>query len=559
MTNNANSLSAKSGKLSTLTIIFFLITIIVPNFILAITEHLSVWGRITNVLLPAAVYCLLASVSRHCGRTILFMFPLMFLAAFQDVLLYLYGNSVIAVDMFLNLVTTNASEVNELLSNIWPSILIVIILYVPSLAAAAWMIKTNTLLPALTINRLRKTGCLGLAAGLSTLAASYMSGDYSIAIDLYPVNVCYNIGLAVDRTIKTEKYHKTSSGFRFNSKKEVLNDSTTREIAIVIIGETSRAENWQIFGYNRPTNPLLAQEDSLLAGHFALSESNTTHKSVPMLLSQIDANSFNEIYHIKSIISAFSEAGYKTAFFSNQRRNHSFIDFFGEEADTTVFIKESAGESANAHDIRLADYVVNILKSKPQRQLIVLHGYGSHFNYNERYTDRDRLFIPDTYPEAKASERPNLVNAYDNTIVATDRLLSSIIDQLREQTDAASFILYTSDHGEDIYDDNKGHFLHASPLPTWHQLNVPFVAWLSPRYNRLRPDMYGIMHENMQKEISSSRSYFHTALGLAGITTDVSDSTASLASPAYTPREHPIYLNDHNKAITDFPTRKDDN
>lgn len=40
-------------------------------------------------------------------------FPLMVLGAFQIVLLYLFGGSIIAVDMFTNLFTTNASEAGQ--------------------------------------------------------------------------------------------------------------------------------------------------------------------------------------------------------------------------------------------------------------------------------------------------------------------------------------------------------------------------------------------------------------------------------------------------------------
>ena len=38
-------------------------------------------------------------------------------------LLYLFGNSVAATDMFINIVTTNPGEATELLSNIYPSVI----------------------------------------------------------------------------------------------------------------------------------------------------------------------------------------------------------------------------------------------------------------------------------------------------------------------------------------------------------------------------------------------------------------------------------------------------
>ena len=81
-----------------------------------------------------------------------------------------------------------------------------------------------------------------------------------------------------------------------------------------------------------------------------------------MLLSAVNANDFDSIYHQKGIITAFKEAGYRTAFFSNQRYNHSFIDFFGKEADTFDFIKEDTGNSGyNPSDDELLKRVASEL------------------------------------------------------------------------------------------------------------------------------------------------------------------------------------------------------
>ena len=103
---------------------------------------------------------------------------------------------------------------------------------------------------------------------------------------------------------------------------------------------------------------------------------------------------FNSIYQQKRIITAFKEAGYQTAFFSNQRYNHSFIDFFGKEADTYDFIKEDVGDANyNPSDDELLKLVATELAKNASKQFIVLHTYGSHFNYRERYPSEQR-FLP---------------------------------------------------------------------------------------------------------------------------------------------------------------------
>ena len=91
------------------------IALSLPNLSLAFTESVPLMTRITNVVLPVAAYWFLMTLSRNTGKMVWLLFPLVFFAAFQMVLLYLFGRSVIAVDMFLNLVTTNPGEATELL------------------------------------------------------------------------------------------------------------------------------------------------------------------------------------------------------------------------------------------------------------------------------------------------------------------------------------------------------------------------------------------------------------------------------------------------------------
>lgn len=159
----------------------------------------------------------------------------------------------------------------------------------------------------------------------------------------------------------------------------------------------------RLMGYDRPTTPLLSQRSNLLAFPKALSESNTTHKSVPMILSHLDAHNFGDsIYHTKGIISAFAEAGYATVFVSAQRRNHSFIDFFGEEADQCRFIVE---EGEIQDDANLLPHLKNALDTITSGKIfVVLHTYGSHFNYNDRYTQDHAVFSPTDYLSANLKQ-----------------------------------------------------------------------------------------------------------------------------------------------------------
>ena len=523
----------------------FLIILIMPNIVLCFTEPLPLMAKVSNVLLPLSCYYLLMTLSRNCGKMLWILFVFLFFGAFQIVLLYLFGQSIIAVDMFLNLVTTNSSEAMELLDNLLPAIATVVILYIPALILGMISIIRKRRLSVAFIRRERKRAFILLGISLLTLGGAYLEDSrYELKSDLYPLNVCYNVGLAFQRTALTQNYHHTSKDFTFHAY--ATHPADKREVYVMVVGETSRALNWQLYGYERETNPLLSRQPGIVAFSKVLTESNTTHKSVPMLMSDITACNFDSIYHQKGIITAFKEAGYQTAFFSNQRYNHSFIDFFGKEADTFDFIKEDSLDSAyNPSDDELLALVAKELSKGNQKQFIVLHTYGSHFNYRERYPSEDAFFLPDYPVEAEVKYRDNLVNAYDNTIRYTDSFLSRLIHMLEEQhVDAA--MLYTSDHGEDIFDDSRHLFLHASPVPSYYQLHVPFLIWMSDTYREAYPEHWQTVTGNKDKDVSSSCSFFPTMLELGGVQTSYRNDSSSVVSPLYTMKPR-VYLNDHNE------------
>jgi glucan phosphoethanolaminetransferase (alkaline phosphatase superfamily) len=530
-------------------VVLFWLTIAVlniPNILLCVTERMTLTAAVTNFLLPLSVIWWLMTLFRHPGKMTWLLFPLTFFAAFQLILLYLFGYSIISVDMFLNVVTTNAGEAFELLDSLIPAIVIVVIIYIPPLVIATISIRKKDHLTSNFLARQRRMALVVMVAGMTSLGISYATNrEYSAKIQLYPLNVGYNLFLAVERTIATEKYHKTSAGFKFNAKSTHSDDR--REVYVLVIGETARACSFGLYGYNRETTPLLKNTQGLVTFTKVFTQSNTTHKSVPMIMSAVSAEDYNRIYNEKSIITAFKEVGFHTVFISNQRPNRSFIDFFGKEADEWVFIKEQSDKKNIMYDSDMLPMLKNVLSKGRKKEFIVLHTYGSHFNYRERYTASQALFKPDNVSEAKPSNRASLVNAYNNSILNTDRFLHSLICLL-DRSGAISAMLYTSDHGENIFDDSRRLFLHASPVPSYYELHVPFFIWTSEDYRHIHSSEVAALINNRYKNVSNSESTFHTMLGIAGVETSYRNDSLSVASSKFTSSNR-MYLNDHNEAV----------
>lgn len=549
--------------------VYAVVALLLPNIALCYTECLAPWACGVNVLLPLSLYMLFFSVAKRPGKMIWWAFIFVFFAAFQLVLLYLFGTGVIAVDMFLNLVTTNPGEAMELLDNLAPAVVGVFVVYLPLLILGGVNIRRDSRLSVSFQQRVRHWAMQIGAIGLFCLLASYLVvDDYRMRNQLYPVNICYNLYLAFERNAASENYREASRDFKFDARSE--HSATAPEVYVMVVGETARTHNFSLYGYPRNTNPLLSKTPGIKAFPNVTTQSNTTHKSVPMLLSAASAEDFERLFHEKGILAAFKEAGFHTVFISNQLPNHSFIDFLGEQADEHYFLKKEDASQGNHYDEDLLQKLDEILPLadasssahyhyRYRKLFVVLHSYGSHFNYQERYPRSFAYFKPDSRSEAKPENRRDLLNAYDNTIRYTDYILHGIIERLQKwegvqaKTDGVycqptSAMLYTSDHGENIFDDNRKLFLHAAPKASDYELHVPFIIWTSDGFSKQYPDILKALGENRSKQVQSSLSAFHTMLGIGGIQTRYRLDEYSVASGKYHPTKL-LYLDDHDEAI----------
>ncbi|MEC4113013.1 phosphoethanolamine transferase [Myroides pelagicus] len=533
---------------------FYIIINMVPSFYFALHAPLNVIGKITILLFPLGFYLLLLSAFKNTGKWQCIYIPFFVLHAFQIVLFYLFGEDVIAADMFLNVATTNTSEINELLGSLLPSIALVCALYLPPIILSIRQWKKKLYLDWSFRKGIFKSSFILLLASFigSFWSENINTKTFAYYQDVYPINAIHNLGFAVNKWDNIRRYPNTSKDFSFHATKEVKANSP-REIYVLVVGETSRADNWGLYGYQRETTPKLARQDNLLVYKDALTQSNTTHKSVSIILSDAQATNYPVIYNRKGIVHAFKEAGFTTISLSNQAENSSFIEYFTKEADIYKTIRTTDSKTRltqNHYDEELIPLMEDLINKTEGNLFILLHSYGSHFNYMERYPTNFKVFESDQIAGVRKSEKEHLVNAYDNSILYTDHFLNATIDALKK-TQAQTALLYTSDHGEDLFDDTRGKFLHASPTPTYYQLRIPFILWFSDKYELANEQKVRVAKSNSDKPISTN-TVFHTLIDIADIQTTHLEYDLSLVNPMFKPKQR-VYLNDHDVAI---PYRK---
>ena len=550
--NNANKTNRRRtvktrSRFTTLLTVYFFVALIIPNCVLANTEPYSVWTVEALILMPLGFYMMWSVALRRSGVMIWLAFPFIFFCAFQIVLLYLFGNSIIATDMFTNLLTTNPGEAGELLGNIYPSVVLVCVIYLPLLWLAAREIGHKRYITRTARMNIGLTGAALFAVGLLALWPAYHVSEerHVLRDEIFPLNIMYNLGLSGSEFRKSYNFHKTSEGFTYEAERTA--EAPGREVYVYIIGEASRAMNWQLYGYGRETNPLLSGVGDLVVFRDVLTQSNTTHKSVPLILSSVATGEHEELYRRKGLPALFNEAGFDTWFISNQSPQGAMIDHLAHDARHVIYIRSPR------HDTQLLDEMRKALeRSTSQKLLFVLHCYGSHFSYHQRYPREFAHFQPDNDVAIARQHRPMLVNAYDNSIRYTDYFLAQTIDYLRSLKGTSSALLYCADHGEDLIDDDRERFLHASPTTTAYQLYVASLAWFSEDYRTHFPEKVAAAEAN-ETAPATTHALFHTMADMASIRGRFLTTKVSLVSPDFDRTAPRRYLNDHNEAV---PFRK---
>lgn len=523
----------------------FFFLLLLPSLVLALSEPMSLWASIASVLFPAALYSSLLLLFRKPGYFLLFSTWLLIINIGQIVQLSIFGESVISPDMFLNMVTTNAGESGELLGTIWPIVVSASVFYLAGIGMGIYSLRSTEKLSVHFIRRALSLSVVMLLIGGVCLAVDQQKG-FQQRIDqiVYPINALYNLRFAVEKYDKNTHYAESSHGFTFNASK--LERSEKREVYLLVIGETTRAMNWQLYGYPRETNPRLSQIEHLVVFPDVVTQANITHKSVPMILSNASAEDYNIIYAQKSLITAFKEVGFTTVFVSNQVPDHANIDAFAGEADRLIRVADYLKTERHPCDNEALPILKEVINATNDPLLLVFHTYGSHYDYTQRYGPEDAVFTPDTYSGLTYREREKLLNAYDNSICMIDRMLSDLIEMINDST-LCSSMLYLSDHGEDLMDDSRKMILHCSTVPTYYQVHVPMIAWFSEQYKMQFPEKATAAVNNRAMPISSN-AVFHTLLDMASIASTHKDSTLSIVSNHFA-RKVRYFINEHDEPV----------
>ncbi|WP_339476860.1 phosphoethanolamine--lipid A transferase [Pseudomonas fluorescens] len=303
-----------------------------------------------------------------------------------------------------------------------------------------------------------------------------------------------------------------------------LQNHPRKSLTVLVVGESARAENFGILGYDRDTTPTLDKEAGLIAFTDVHSCGTETAVSVPCMFSNMGRKNYDasKAKNEEGLLDVLKRAGIDVIWRDNQSGckdtcNRVTVQDVSNLKDPTLCA------NSECRDEILLQGLQGFIDHLDKDTVLVLHQMGSHGpEYFKRYPKEYEHFTPVCESNALNNcSRESIVNGYDNTLVYTDHVLSSLIDVLRSNQDKVdTAMLYLSDHGESLGEYNL--FLHGTPymLAPEQQKHVAMLAWFSDSYQKSYSVDTHCLQMSRDKPLSQD-NLFHSMLGLLEVHSSV--------------------------------------
>lgn len=293
-------------------------------------------------------------------------------------------------------------------------------------------------------------------------------------------------------------------------------------LTILIVGETSRADNFSLEGYGRQTNPKLAKDDAFWFPH-TTSCGTATAVSVPCMFSNMPRSHYDEglASHQEGLLDILQRAGLQVLWNENDGGCKGACDRVPHQ-DMTALNLPGMCQEGECYDEVLFHGLDDYIRNLKGNGIIVLHTIGSHGpTYYHRYPPRFKVFTPtcDTN-EIQTCSQAQLVNTYDNTLLYVDYIVDKAIGVLKaHQDNFTTSLVYLSDHGESL--GENGEYLHGLPyaIAPEQQKHVPMLLWLSPDYQQRFGVEASCLSHLAASNAFSQDNLFSTVLGMTGTQT----------------------------------------
>jgi len=489
------------------------------------TSSRGVFLMATGLIL-VLVFNTLLSLLSHPAVHKTFLAVVIVLASISD---YFMGSYGIVMDqrMITNLGETNFQEAAEFFT--WALFRHVFLLGVlPAILGVLVRIRYRPLRRELLVRTGVVTANLVLLAVL--LLANFkelvLFGRNHRALRTY-VNPTYPIYSFV-KVLRANRAARGIPSLRVIASDATRPATATRTAVVYVIGESARAENFSLNGYDRMTNPELGRR-GVISFTDVQSCGTDTATALPGMFSHLGKRHYSarEAKKYENLLDVLQRMGVQVIWRDNNSGSKGIADRVRYE-DLNCAHDEALRSGGGCYDEILLQGLDQLLRDNIGDLLIVLHQQGSHGpSYYKRTPKAFKPFLPECgRDDVQECERQTIINAYDNTIVYTDYLLARLIDLLETQAYPTA-MLYVSDHGESLGEYNV--YLHGLPpaIAPSQQTHIPMIFWASQDFLESKAIDPVLLAASLANPYSHE-NLFHSFLGLFNVQTALYEPSLDL-------------------------------
>lgn len=295
-----------------------------------------------------------------------------------------------------------------------------------------------------------------------------------------PYNFFYQL-IEVNDYFLERRYIKEAQDMTFGAYHDSISG---KEIYILAIGESLRYDNLSLAGYNRKTTPFLDSQSNVVLYSNYYSTANLTMYSVPQILTRATALDFETNYKEKSIFKPFQECGFKTfALSAKNLLSYESHRYLTEGMDSLFCVQKDS-------EIPI---IVNRLVSTNDKVFIIIQFWGNHGPYNN-FDENHNQYKPNLGSDgASWPSHEAMINAYDNTVLNLDGIISRIINSINLKNGCSAFFM-VSDHGDSFGPGLMGH--GGNCTPSKQEYHVPLFFWCNNNWK----ESYYNKWENLVKQ-----------------------------------------------------------
>ena len=320
---------------------------------------------------------------------------------------------------------------------------------------------------------------------------------------------------------------------------------------ILVIGESTSRHHMSLYGYPRPTTPLLAAMRPELAvfEDVISNHSSTIGSVIDSLTIRPPAPAGGAMGGSVGVLQLARAAGFETTWLSNQNEFGVWdnpVTILAHQADRVKFHDRSLGKLSSRKvfdEAMLPDLDQALARRDSNRRLIVVHLMSTHLPYcwtkpsnfnplkeqfGKRLYGRQAYLIPSVKLFVKRRTRE--LDCYDNGVRYVDRMLGQIIARARRQSGPAT-VLYFSDHGQAPLLGSG----HDSAEHSAYHVEIPFFLWSNPAYRAAYPHTWNSALANRTKPFSLALMA-PTLLNLLELKSPLLRTKDSLFNAAFRPR-----------------------